>query len=73
MKRGTIGRATRVFGRWYNKNKIDSEEVAKAKQKRVDEKVLRKDLAAQHWDGEKIRLKRERAITIRNAKNAEFI
>ncbi len=65
LNRGTIGRARRAFGRWYNKKEIQQEEVAQAKQKRADEKILRKELAAQHWEGEKMKIRRHRETMLR--------
>lgn len=64
-KRGAIGRARRTFSKWWHKNEIEKEQIENVKIKQAHEKQLRKDLAAQHWDAEKIRIKRENEIKLR--------
>lgn len=58
-KRGPIGRARRQLSRWLNLNKTQQREVAVAKEKRYREIEERKDLAAEHWEAERIRVQRE--------------
>eukprot|EP00604_Paraphysomonas_vestita_P000538 CAMPEP_0174824970 /NCGR_PEP_ID=MMETSP1107-20130205/40342_1 /TAXON_ID=36770 /ORGANISM="Paraphysomonas vestita, Strain GFlagA" /LENGTH=216 /DNA_ID=CAMNT_0016055265 /DNA_START=991 /DNA_END=1638 /DNA_ORIENTATION=+ len=58
-KRGPIGRARRHLSRWLNLNKTQKAEVLEAKQKRAREVEERKDLAAEHWEAERIRVQRE--------------
>jgi hypothetical protein len=58
-KRGPLGRARRHLSRWLNKNKTQRQEVEAAKEKRYREVEERKDLAAEHWEGERIRKQRE--------------
>lgn len=58
-KRGPIGRARRQLSRWLNLNKTQQAEVEAAKEKRYREIEERKDLAAEHWEAERIRVQRE--------------
>ena len=59
LERGPIGRARRTAKRLWNKRKTESEEVREARRKRQADIEERKELAAKHWEAEKIRLKRE--------------
>jgi hypothetical protein len=65
-KRGPIGRARRHLSRWLNLNKKQKSEVEAAKEKRYREIEERKELAAEHWEGERIRVQRKQQMK-RNA------
>ena len=61
LQRGPIGRARRTAARLWNKRKTESEEVREARRKREAAVQERKNLAAEHWEADKIKLKREAA------------
>jgi hypothetical protein len=65
-KRGPIGRARRHLSRWLNQNKKQKAEVEAAKEKRYRDVEERKELAAEHWEGERIRVQRKQEMK-RNA------
>lgn len=70
MNRGTVGRAKRKFKNFWNKAAIEKEQIQMAKDKRERAKQEKKELAAQHWEAEKIKLKREEQMRSRlNSRN----
>jgi hypothetical protein len=71
LQRGPLGRARRTATRLWNKRRTEKEEVREARRKREADVQERKDLAAEHWEADKIRLKREAESKKRsNAKRA---
>jgi hypothetical protein len=64
LQRGPIGRARRQFARWRAKDTRIEGEIQEAKEKRIAAVEERQNLAAEHWDAEKIRLKREREMKL---------
>lgn len=65
MNRGTVGRAKRKFKNWWNKAAIEKEQIRMSKEKRERARQEKKELAAQHWEAEKIKLKREEQVRSR--------
>lgn len=59
MNRGTVGRAKRQFKNWWNKSAIEAEQIQMAKDRRERARQEKKELAAEHWEAEKIKIKRE--------------
>ena len=66
---GMIGRARRMFGRWWNKDAIAQEQIMKLKQKREEEKKLTFELAAKYMVSEKVLQEREKQSTKRSTKS----
>lgn len=71
FQRGAVGKARRDFNRWWNKDAIEKEQIAKIKAKKQAEEDERQALAAEFWDHEKIRLQREQQAKV-NATKAEM-
>lgn len=65
MNRGTVGRAKRRFRNWWNKDAIEKEQIKMVKEKRERAKQEKKELAAIHWEAEKIKIKREEQLKVR--------
>lgn len=57
IKRGPIGKATRKFFRWWNKNKIQAAEVNLAKMRRKADKTEAVQLTNTFLPGEKLKIK----------------
>ena len=65
MNRGTVGRAKRRFKNFWNKDAIEKEQIRMVKEKRERAKQEKQELAAEHWEAEKIKIKRERQLRSR--------
>jgi hypothetical protein len=65
-KHGTIGKARKAFANWWERDRIEKEQIEAVKAKKKAAEEERKALAAQHWDAEKVRLQREQEIKLRN-------
>ena len=59
LQRGPIGRARRAASRLWNTRKTEKEAVREARRKREADVQERKALAAEHWEADKIKMKRE--------------
>jgi hypothetical protein len=70
MNRGTVGRAKRKFRNFWNKEAIEQEQIRMAKDKRERARQEKQELAAEHWEAEKIKLKREEAVKARQRSRA---
>ena len=65
LNTGTIGRAKRAFMKWWNKNKIAREQVAKIKAKNASEKIRAQLLSQKFLKSEDIRSRREQELALR--------
>ena len=65
LNTGTIGRAKRAFMKWWNKNKIAREQVAKIKAKNASEKIRTQLLSQKFLKSEDIKSKREQELALR--------
>lgn len=71
LQRGAIGKARRDFSNWWNKDKIEKEQIEAIKAKKIAEKEALESQAAQFFDHEKIRLERERQEKLKSKKMNE--
>ena len=71
FQRGAVGKARRDFNKWWNKSAIEAEQIEAIKEKKRAEEEERKQLAAEHWGHEKLRLERERQEKLRDKKKKE--
>ncbi len=70
-KHGTIGKARKAFANWWDRDRIEKEQIEAVKAKKKAAEEERKALAAQHWDAEKVRLQREQEIKLRKQAKKE--
>jgi hypothetical protein len=64
-KRGAIGKATRHFNAWWNRDSTDKAEIAESKRKKKQEAEERQKLAEQFWEPDKLEKQRKQEEALR--------
>jgi hypothetical protein len=69
-KRGAIGKASRHFQAWWNRDATDKAEIAELKRKKKEAAEERQKLAEKFWEPDKLQKQRETEEALRREEKA---
>ena len=71
-KRGAIGKATRHFSAWWNRDATDKAEIEELKRKKKKEAEERQNLAEQFWEPDKLEKQRKQEEALRREEKQQM-